>query len=62
MIIILTIQSSGLNRSDSTVLQKKKKWSVAEARPADSGSYRLTKQESAGRFPWINSYARDIPV
>jgi len=32
-----------------TVLQKKK-WSVAEARPADSGSYRLTKQESAGRF------------
>jgi len=33
----------------NTVLQKKK-WSVAEARPADSGSYRLTKQESAGRF------------
>jgi len=38
----------------------KKKWSVAEARPADSGSRRLTKQESAGRF--IGSYARDIPV
>ena len=29
---------------------KKQKWSVAEARPTDSGSYRLTKQESAGRF------------
>ena len=28
----------------------KKKWPIAEARPADSGSYRLTKQESAGRF------------
>ena len=34
---------------DYTVLHKKK-WSVAEARPADSSSYRLTKQESAGRF------------
>jgi len=32
------------------VLQKKKKWPVAEARPADSGSHRLTKRESAGRF------------
>jgi len=33
--------------SCNTVLQKKR-WSVAEARPANSGSYRLTKQESAG--------------
>jgi len=32
------------------VLQKEKGGSVAEARPADSGSHSLTKQESAGRF------------
>jgi len=30
--------------------KQKEKWSVAEARPADSCSYRLTKQESAGGF------------
>ena len=33
----------------NTVLQNKK-WSVAEARSADPGSYRHTKQESADRF------------
>jgi len=33
----------------NSVIQKRKGF-VAEARPADSGSYRLTKQESAGRF------------
>ena len=38
-----------INGNNNPVLQKKK-WSVAEARPADSGSYRLTKQESAGGF------------